>query len=67
VLPGHGTPNAPSCGDLDGDGVVSLADIARMTLAFGLDDSDCGFDPAADPDGDGVVSITDLALQLNAL
>jgi len=38
-----------------------------MTLAFGLDDSDCGFDPAADPDGDGVVSITDLALQLNAL
>ena len=47
-------------GDLDGDGLVSVADLLALLAAWGPCD-EC----AADLDGDGVVSVQDLLLLLS--
>ena len=43
-------------GDIDGDGVVNLADLKLMIEKFGTSDAAC------DLDGDGVVSLSDLKI-----
>lgn len=50
--------------DLDGDGVIGIADLSRLLMSFGLCIEDDGFDPAADLDSDGCVSPTDLSQSL---
>ncbi len=51
-------PPARAPGDVDGDGLVDAADIARLLAAWGTADA------AADLDGDGVVGASDLAVIL---
>lgn len=55
----------PCLGDLNGDGVVDLADLAIILGAFGCSQKDVCYDPAADINDDGVVDITDYALLLS--
>ena len=45
------------CGDLNGDGIVSLLDIAPFVELIQTG----GFDPAADLNGDGLVTLLDVA------
>ena len=50
--------------DLNGDGVVTLSDLAQLLASYGLCDGDPGYDPAADLSGDDCVTLTDLATLL---
>jgi len=52
----------PLPGDVNGDGVVSCADMAVVKASFGKKLGQPGFDPRADINGDGVVNILDLSL-----
>lgn len=56
VLPAAGCP-----GDVDGDGVVGLADLAQCLSAFGCIEGPC----AGDIDGDGDTDLSDLAFLLS--
>jgi hypothetical protein len=58
VVPLH---SAACPGDLDGDGVVDTADLARMLSGFGAP----GGPSEGDLNGDGVVGIQDLAILLS--
>ncbi len=61
VVHGLGSPSIP--GDVNGDGVVGIADLLSLLAAWGP----CPDPPAdctADVDGDGAVGITDLLLLL---
>jgi len=51
-------------GDLDGDGHVSLNDLALMLSSFGACAGDPGYNPSADIDGDACVGLSDLAVLL---
>jgi len=53
-------------GDLDGDGDVDLADLARLLAAHGTCEGDPGYDPVADINADGCVDVADLAALLAA-
>lgn len=59
-LPG----GAPCPGDVDGDGVISLRDLAQLLAAFGSSKGDPRYNPNADFNNDGVISLEDLAVQL---
>ena len=59
VVTGGSTP-----GDIDGDGHVTLIDLANLLTGFGLSDGQTGFSPAADVNGDGAVGLIDLATLL---
>ena len=52
--------------DVNGDGVVNLADLAELLAAYGTAEGDAGYNPAADVDGDGSVGLADLAALLAA-
>lgn len=59
-------PAAPLCiGDLDGDWVVTLADLAGVLSVYGSAVGDPGFDPTSDLDGNGVIGLNDLTLLLD--
>lgn len=51
-------------GDVDGDGHVTLTDLARLLSSFGLCQGQSGYDPDADFNGDNCVNLTDLAILL---
>jgi hypothetical protein len=59
---GSGNP-CPCPGNLNGDGVVDIADLALFLSAFGSNGSGT---PCSDINGDGIVDIADLALFLSA-
>ena len=52
-------------GDLNGDGHVSIEDLALLLSSFGTCAGDPGFLPAADIDGDDCVGLVDLATLLS--
>jgi glucose/arabinose dehydrogenase len=47
-------------GDIDGDGLVDVADLLYLVDAFGSLEGDLNYSPAADLDGDGAVDVVDL-------
>jgi len=49
-------------GDVNGDGIVNLKDIALVARAFGSTPTSPNWNPNADINGDGVVNMKDLAL-----
>lgn len=51
-------------GDVDGDGLIGIADLAELLSRFGAADIEQG--EAADLDGDGIVGISDLAYLISA-
>lgn len=59
----NGTPDCP--GDLNGDGVINIQDLAQLLASYGLCDGDTGYDPAADLSGDDCVTLADLATLLS--
>lgn len=58
---------SPAClADLDGDGLVSLSDLAALLGAYGSASGEIGFDSDADLNRDGVIDLSDLAELLGA-
>ncbi|MFN0138419.1 MAG: SUMF1/EgtB/PvdO family nonheme iron enzyme [Phycisphaerae bacterium] len=58
-------PGTPFCfGDINGDGVINLTDLARLLAAFGTSAGDPLYSRAADLNGDGRVDLSDLAALL---
>jgi len=57
-------PSPPCDGDVDGDGQVTLTDVALVLSAYGSRTGDPEFLPGADLDGDGEVGLGDLAVVL---
>jgi hypothetical protein len=51
-------------GDINGDGVVDLADLAELLAAYGTFEGHPGYNPAADIDQDGWIGLADLAALL---
>jgi hypothetical protein len=50
----------PAGGDIDGDGIVTMADaISALRIAGGLDAADPPDPAAADMDGDGFIQLQD--------
>lgn len=49
-------------GDLNGDDVVDIIDIAQAALAFGSAVGDPGYDPEADMNVDGIIDLFDLVM-----
>ena len=54
-------------GDVDGDGEVTIADVARLVDYLLTDGSTSGNPEAADCDSDGIVTISDVALLIDYL
>jgi hypothetical protein len=52
----------PLVGDVNGDGVVDMTDIALVAAAFGSNPASPNWNPYADINHDGVVDILDVAL-----
>ncbi len=48
--------------DLDGDGKVTILDVARVAFAFNTKLGDLNYDPRADLNGDGRINILDIAV-----
>jgi len=65
---GDGVGDACECGtaagDVDGDGQVSLSDLALLLAAFGRCAGDAGFNACADFDASGCVDLSDLSILL---
>ena len=58
-------PAATDCpGDVDGNGITNLQDLAALLGAYGTTSLDPNFNPAADFDGNGVIELSDLAFLL---
>lgn len=57
-IQGPGPIKVPCVGDLNGDGVVDVGDLAILLNAFGVSD-------AGDLNGDGMTDVTDLSILLN--
>ena len=61
-----GCPAEPDCvGDVDGDGVRDLADLAALLASFGTTTGDPGYNAAADFDASGGVDLADLSALLS--
>jgi beta-glucosidase len=54
-------PSSGVHGDVNGDGVVTCADLTGVELAIGTRSGQAGFLPTADIDGNGVIDIRDIA------
>ncbi|MFQ5807676.1 MAG: dockerin type I domain-containing protein, partial [Phycisphaerae bacterium] len=54
----------PCVGDLNGDGVVNLSDLAILLSSYGKCEGEPGYIPEADLEPDGCVNLTDLAVLL---
>jgi hypothetical protein len=54
----------PCPGDLNGDGVVDLADLAALLASYGCCNDEPCYEPAADLDSSGCVDLADLAALL---
>jgi probable HAF family extracellular repeat protein len=59
-------PPPPCIGDVDGNDIVDLSDLATLLAIFGTTSGEPGYDPNADFDDDGDVDLGDLALLLGA-
>jgi subtilisin-like proprotein convertase family protein len=59
----HGTPVCP--GDLNGDGVIGLGDLAALLMVYGTCEGDAAFDPAADFNNTSCIDLADLAYLLS--
>lgn len=51
-------------GDIDGDGVTNLSDLAELLGAYGAVSQDPNYNPAADFDENGLIDLADLAFLL---
>ncbi len=49
-------------GDVNGDGVVDIGDVAAVAGSFGKQSGDPGFNPNADLNSDGRIDVFDLVL-----
>ena len=49
-------------GNINGDGIVNMKDVAVVARAFGSRPGDPNWNPIADIDGDGIVDQTDLSI-----
>jgi hypothetical protein len=49
-------------GDLDGNGIVNIIDVANVARAFGSKPEDKNWNPIADLDGNGEINIIDVAM-----
>jgi hypothetical protein len=49
-------------GDLNGDNVVNIDDLAILVVAYGSSEGDPNWNPVADLNCDGVVDLSDFAL-----
>ena len=58
-------PPQPCLGDVNGDWIVDLTDVALLLSAFGAQSGDPAYNPRADFDQDGDVDLTDLSLLLS--
>jgi hypothetical protein len=47
-------------GDLNGDGLVNIDDLAQVVMHFGMRDTDTGWNPLADANRDGLINQDDL-------
>lgn len=56
-----GTVNIKMLGDLNGDGVIDMKDLAPIAAAFGADPSHPRWNPEADLNRDNVIDMRDLA------
>jgi hypothetical protein len=54
------SPAARIAADVNGDGVVTCADLAIVNASFGKRTGQAGFDPRADVNHDGIVNLIDL-------
>ncbi len=64
-VPTNVTTSVP--GDVNGDGLVTQADVDLVSGVLGMRYGDPGFDARADLDGDGIVTFADLGLVLSSL
>lgn len=49
-------------GDVNGDSIVDIIDIARVAHAFGSTPNIPGWDPNADVNSDNVIDVSDIAI-----
>jgi len=62
----NGQPDDCEClGDMDLDGVITLADLSILLSAFGTCTGEPNYNPAADFDASGCVDLADLSCFLN--
>ena len=54
----------PLVGDINGDGLVDLMDLAILLMSYGTCDGDPEYNPDADLDGSGCIGLEDLAMLL---
>ena len=56
---------AGCAGDVDGNGITNLQDLAALLAAYGSTSEDPNFIPGADFDGNGAIELSDLAFLLS--
>jgi parallel beta-helix repeat protein len=49
-------------GDINGDGIVDIADLTIVAVAYGLFEGEPGYDPEADLNKDGIIDIADISI-----
>jgi hypothetical protein len=58
-------PPAQLAGDVNGDGIVDIFDVVKITSVYMVQKSDTRYDLNADLDGNGVIDILDVVLCTN--
>ncbi len=54
----------PLVGDINGDGMVDVVDLALLLMSYGTCDGDPDYNPDADLDGSGCIDLADLGMLL---
>ena len=49
-------------GDINGDGIVDIADLTIVALAYGQFEGEPGYNPDADLNKDGIIDLTDISI-----